>query len=96
MKDIKELFTTVTERLEKLARGNAVVARPISVGDRHIVPLCELAVGFGAGGGKGEGEVEGGGPGTGVGGGAGGGAKAAPVAVLVIENGKARIELLGR
>jgi len=96
MKDIKELFTTVTERLEKLARGNAVVAKPISVGERHILPLCELAVGFSAGGGQGEGTAEGAGPGAGVGGGAGGGAKAAPVAVLVIEGGKARIELLGR
>ena len=33
---------------------------------------------------------------AGVGGGAGGGAKASPVAVLVIENGKVRIEQLGQ
>jgi uncharacterized spore protein YtfJ len=99
MKPIRDLFATVTEKLEKLARGNAVVARPISVGDRHLLPLCELAIGFGAGGGTGEGtgtETDATGTSSGVGGGAGGGAKASPVAILVIENGKARLERLGR
>ena len=98
MKSIKDLFKTVTEKLEGLAKGNAVVAQPISVGNRHVIPLCELSVGFGGGGGVGEGDMEksGEGKGKGVGGGVGGGAKAAPVAVLVIEDGKVRIEDLGR
>ena len=97
MKHVKDLFSAVSQRLDRLARGNAVVAKPISVGERHVIPLCELSVGFGGGGGIGEGEDEstGEGPMAGVGGGAGGGAKASPVAVLVIENGKVRIEQLG-
>ncbi len=100
MKHINELFSAVTEKLQGLARKNAVVARPISVGERHVVPLCELSLGFGGGGGLGEGDAAGAeaGDGTtaGVGGAAAGGAKAAPVAVLIIENGKARLDNLGR
>jgi uncharacterized spore protein YtfJ len=98
MKDLKDIFAAVSDRVAGLARNNAVVAKPISVGDRHILPLCELSVGFGGGGGTGEGEpVK---PGdeqvTGSGGGAGGAAKASPVAVVVIENGKVHIEHLGQ
>jgi len=95
MKHVKDLIGTVSERLERLAKGNAVVSKPISLGDRHVVPLCELSVGFGGGGGKGEGEGDAEGPMAGTGVAVGGGAKAAPVAVLVIENGKVRIETLG-
>jgi len=98
MKHVKDLFAAVSDRLASLAKGNAVVAKPISVGDRHVIPLCELSVGFGGGGGVGEGEPNkpGDDPVAGTGGGAGGGAKASPVAVLVIENGKVRIEHLGQ
>lgn len=98
MKHVKEIFAAVSDRVTRLAKGNAVVAKPISVGDRHIIPLCELSVGFGGGGGVGEGEPikPGDKPTAGTGGGAGGGAKASPVAVLVIENGKVRIEHLGQ
>ncbi len=97
MKHVKELFAAVSKRVAGLARSNAVVAKPISVGERHIIPLCELSVGFGGGGGVGEGEPlkPGDEPIAGIGGGAGGGAKASPVAVLVIENGKVRVEQLG-
>lgn len=97
MKEIKELFAAVSERLQRLARSGAVVAKPISVGSRHVIPLCELRLGFGGGGGHGTGEADAGGSGTGTGtgGGAGGGAKATPVAVLVVEDGRVRLETLG-
>jgi len=96
MEHIKELFKVLGQHFEKLAKANAVVAKPISMGDRHIVPLCELSLAFGGGGGAGE-IAPGGGkePQKGVGGGAGGGAKASPIAVLVIEGGKARLERIG-
>jgi len=98
MKHVKEIFAAVSDRMTQLAKGNAVVAKPISVGDRHVIPLCELTIGFGGGGGVGEGEPAqpGGEPIVGTGGGAGGGAKATPVAVIVIEDGKVRIEQLGQ
>lgn len=98
MKAIKEIISKLSGQLDKLAKGNAVVARPISVGDRHVIPLCELSIGFGGGGGTGEGTNEdaGKGSGSGTGAGAGGGAKATPVAVLVIDGGRVRIESLAK
>ncbi len=96
MEHVRQLLEKVATRLEAMARGNAVVGKPVSLGPHHVVPLCELKFGFGGGGGSGEGGEEGQGEGKGTGGGAGGGARVTPVAVLVIENGKARLEKLGR
>jgi uncharacterized spore protein YtfJ len=97
MDNVTQLLVRLTARLRELAAGNAVVAKKVSVGDRHVIPLCELSLGFGGGGAQGEGtdpnNAEGGGRGTA--GGAGGGAKASPVAVIVVEDGKVRIESLG-
>lgn len=94
MEHVKQLLAALSAKLEGLAQANAVVAQPVSVADRHIVPLCELGLAFGGGGGSGEADEAGGEGGKGTGGGAGGAAKATPVAVLVIEGGEARIELI--
>ncbi len=93
MEHVKQLFLALGQHFEKLARSNAVVGKPISVGDRHVVTLSELSLAFGGGGG--EGARAGKQSGKGLGGGAGGGAKAKPIAVLVVEGGKARLERLG-
>jgi len=95
VKHVKAMFEAVTARLKGLVLKNAVVSKPISVGDRHVVTLCELSVGFGGFGGQGEGAEDGQGKGAGQGGLAAGRAAACPVAVLVIDNGKVRIEHLG-
>ena len=97
MKHVKEMIEAVTKRLDGIAKGKAVTANTISVGDRHVIPLCELSFGFGAGGGEGEAcdSDTGAGSGKGVGGGAGAGVKATPVAVVVVEGGKVRLEKLG-
>jgi uncharacterized spore protein YtfJ len=98
MKHINDLLASISGHLGKLAEGNAVVAKTLSVGDRHVIPLCELSMGFGGGGGIGEGTEKPGedktGGASGTGGGAGGGAKANPVAVVVIDGGKVRVESL--
>lgn len=95
MEHITELLNKLTTRLRELARGNAVVAKRVSLGDRHVIPLCELSLGFGGAGGMGEGtDPESGGAGKGTAGGAGGAAKAAPVAVIIVEGGKVRIDTL--
>jgi len=96
MDHLKNLIALLSERLKKVAAANAVVAKPVSVGDGHIVQLCELGLAFGGGGGTGEGKAKGGQGGKGVGAGAGGGAKASPVAVLVVEGGAVRLEKIGR
>jgi|JI10StandDraft_1071094.scaffolds.fasta_scaffold746823_1 uncharacterized spore protein YtfJ len=95
MKNLKDLLATVSSRLTGLAKKNAVVARPISLGERHVLTLCELRLGLGGGSGEGEGTENAGASGKGTGLGAAGGARATPVAVVVVENGKARIQSLG-
>jgi uncharacterized spore protein YtfJ len=93
MKDAKGIVSLIGERLKTLAQSNAVVSKPISVGDRHILPLCELSLGFGGGGGTSEGlgedEQQ---NGQGAGSGVGGSAKATPVAVVVVDGQDVRIE----
>ena len=91
--DVKEIISIIGERLKTLAKGNAVASKPISFGDRHVLPLCELGLTFGGGGGTSEGlgdsDRE---NGQGTGSGAGGSARAVPVAVVVVEGNDVRIE----
>ena len=96
MKHVTQLISQLTERLTKLAKDNATVAKKVEVGNRAIIPLCEVSMGFGGGGGAGEGaEGDSEASGSGTGGGAGGGTKVMPVAVIVVDDGKVRIEKLG-
>lgn len=92
MNDLGKLLTAVSEKLRALARNNAVVARKISVGERHVLPLCEIAVGYG--GGSGQGEATEPAVGKGGGGAAAGMAKAAPVAVIIVDGDRVRVESL--
>jgi uncharacterized spore protein YtfJ len=97
MNDVKGVIAMIGERLKKVAQSNAVVSDPISFGDRHVLPLCELSLGFGGGGGSGEdsgnGEQS---SGQGTGGGSGGSARVTPVAVIVVDGRDVRIEPLGK
>lgn len=93
---IKAMFEAVSARMKALTERNAVVSKPISVGDRHVITLCELSLGFGGLGGSGSGEEDGTGAGSGTGAGAAGRASACPVAVLVVEGGKVRLDELGK
>ena len=97
MKNVKGIISLLGDRLTSLAKGSVVATEPISVGDRHVLALCELALSIGGGGGAGE-ELsnEEHQKGEGIGGGVGGGAKATPVAVLVVDGGNVRIETFGK
>ncbi len=102
MKQFNNMLEKMVENLEQLTKENAVVAKPISVGDRHVVPLCKLRMGYGGGIGGGEqegcesgkGDQHGEGKGGGEGSGAGGGARVTPVAVIVVDGDKVRLESL--
>lgn len=85
MKEVKNIISLIAGRLKELAKENAVATTPISDGERHVLPLCELAISFGGGGGLGENmeEEQEKKPSKGIGGGAGGSARAVPVAVVV-------------
>jgi uncharacterized spore protein YtfJ len=92
MEQAKDILALVDQRLRAVASANAVVARPISHGDSHVLPLVELSVGLGGGGGVGEQSGTGKDAGSGRGLGAGGGGRATPVAVVIVEGGKVRIQ----
>ncbi|HJK98679.1 MAG TPA: spore germination protein GerW family protein [Polyangiaceae bacterium LLY-WYZ-14_1] len=94
--EIQELVARLSARLKGVAAANAVVARPVSVGDRHVLTLCELGLSFGGAGGDGDGSTDGGPGGSGRAGLAVGGAKASPVALVVIEDGRPRLIKVGR
>jgi uncharacterized spore protein YtfJ len=97
MNDINDVITMIRDRLKKLAQSNAVVSKPISIGDRHVLPLCELGMGFGGGGGTGEDTGDKAqNKGQGTGGGTAGSAKATPIAVVVVDGNQVRIEALGK
>ena len=97
MNYVKGIISLLGERLKSLAQGNVVATEPISVGDRHVLALCELTLSIGGGGGAGEelgnGEHQ---NGKGTGGGVGGGAKATPVAVVVADGDNVRIETFSK
>jgi uncharacterized spore protein YtfJ len=97
MEHVKGIISLIGERLKSLAQGNVVATEPLSVGDRHVLALCELTLSIGGGGGIGEelmnDEHQ---NGKGIGGGVGGGAKATPVAVVVADGDNVRIETFGK
>jgi len=97
MKHVKGIISLLGERLTALAKGSVVATEPISVGDHHVLALCELSLNIGGGGGAGEDLKDDDQPkGEGIGGGVGGGAKAVPVAVVVAEGDNIRIETFGK
>lgn len=97
MKHVKTIVSMLGERLTSMAKGSVVATEPISVGDHHVLALCELSLSLGGGGGTGEELKNGDHPkGEGIGGGVGGGAKAIPVAVVVADGDNVRIETLDK
>ncbi len=93
MEHVKKLLEAVRGKLPAGTMKDSVASKPLSVGDRHVLVLSEFSIGFGAGGGSGESQEKRGAKGTG--GGGGGGARASPIAVLVVEQGKVRLERIG-
>lgn len=93
MEGVKRILDVVRGKLSRTALKDVVVSKPISVAARHVLVLSEVSYGFGAGGGSGDEKGKRASRGNGVGG--GGGAKACPVAVLVVDGDKVRVEKLG-
>jgi uncharacterized spore protein YtfJ len=98
MEHVGRFMAVVRGKLAPAALKDAVVSKPLSAGEQHVLVLSEVSVALGAGGGTGTDagrRSRDGGAAQGTGGGSGGGAKARPVAVLVVERGEARLEILG-
>jgi uncharacterized spore protein YtfJ len=74
------ILQAIVSELRAMARSETIVGAPVSVGNRTVVPITKISVGFGAGGGEGTHEKA-----TGFGGGGGGGVHIEPAAFLVID-----------
>ena len=75
-----------------ICSGDMYFGEPMTFEGTTVVPLVSLGFGFGAGAGGGGGRDAKGDRGEGGGGGAGGGGGVKPLAVVIIENGSARLE----
>ena len=78
--NINELLTSIIGQLREIAVTESIVGKPVAFGERLVVPVARISVGFGAGGA--EGEVKGQ---SGFGGGGGGGAKIEPVGFIIYD-----------
>ncbi len=85
---LAEVLQTIVGELRQIARSESVIGAPVTIGDRTIVPITRLSVGFGAGGAEGSRPDKG----AGFGGGGGGGATIEPVAFLILD--KERVQIL--
>src|SRR3972149_5517950 len=77
----QELIKSILEELKAIAKTETIVGEPITIGDKTIVPVCKITLGFGAGGGTGGAKDKGEGAGSGGGGGGG----IFPAAFIVIK-----------
>jgi len=77
----RELIKSILDELKAIAKTETIVGEPITVGDKTIVPVCKITLGFGAGGGTGGTKEKG----EGAGSGGGGGVAIFPAAFIVIK-----------
>jgi uncharacterized spore protein YtfJ len=82
--NITELISTIIGELKQVARTETIIGEPVKLGDKMVVPVSKVTVGFGAGGGEGQAQEKG----SGFGGGGGGGARVEPVGFIVIDGDK--------
>ena len=86
--NVVDILKGVVSELKEMARSESIIGDPITVGDKTVIPIVKINVGFGAGGGQGEDEKKR----AGFGGGGGGGASIEPAAFIIID--KDEIKLL--
>ena len=79
---VVDIIQTVVGELKEMARSESIVGQPITVGDRTVIPVIKVAVGFGVGGGQGEKVRD---TGSMHMGGGGGGVSMGPAAFIIID-----------
>ncbi|HUV30854.1 MAG TPA: spore germination protein GerW family protein [Acidobacteriota bacterium] len=79
--NVVEVLRGVVGELKDMARSETIIGEPITVGDKTVIPVVKISVGFGAGGGQSEPSKGD----TGFGGGGGGGAKIEPAAFIIMD-----------
>ena len=55
---LKGLLSSIMDELKQIAASETIVGKPVALGDKSIVPVTRVMVGFGVGGGAGGARVE--------------------------------------
>ena len=79
--NVAEILKSVVGELKEISKSETIIGDPITIGDRTVIPVVRISVGFGAGGGQGENDKAQ----TGFGGGGGGGVKIEPSAFIIMD-----------
>ena len=51
---LKDLLSSIMGELREIATTETVVGKPVGLGDKKVVPISRVLVGFGVGGGEGK------------------------------------------
>jgi uncharacterized spore protein YtfJ len=81
---LQELLQSIMGEIKQIAVTEAIIGEPVTLGDKMVVPVSRIMVGFGVGGGEGSSDKQG----EGFGGGGGGGVRIDPVGFIVIDGDK--------
>jgi uncharacterized spore protein YtfJ len=81
---LEGLASSIMGQLKEISSSDTIIGKQVIMGNKSVVPVTRVVVGFGVGGGEGE---ETGGK-SGFGGGGGGGVKVEPVGFIIIEEDK--------
>lgn len=90
---IKENVDALVDHLERLITTKTIVGDPITSGNIQIIPVMSASFGYGTGIGEG---TEPGKSGGGKGSGGGAGAAITPTALILVQNGEAKVYSLGK
>ena len=82
--NLKSLLSSIIGELRKIATTETVVGKPIELGNKKVIPISKILVGFGVGGGEGKSKRKE----EGFGGAGGGGARVEPTGFIVIDGEK--------
>ncbi len=89
---LQELASSVITQIKEIAASDTVVGKQVIMGNKSVVPVTRVTVGFGVGGGEGESGEKG----SGFGGGAGGGVRVEPMGFIIIEEDRVSFLPTGR
>ncbi len=81
---LNEMLTSIIDELKQISTTETIVGNPVSLGDKKVVPVSRVMIGFAVGGAEGESSAKGGG----FGGAGGGGARVDPIGFIVIDDDK--------
>jgi len=90
--NVVDILKGVVGELREIAKSETVIGKPVTVGDKTVIPVVKISVGFGAGGGQGEDEKAR----AGFGGGGGGGAKIEPAAFIIMDDDGVKLMPVGK